>query len=68
MAEKVQTFQLPFKSMNLAVSGVIQFFGTMSVCEGTSKVNVTEKVHTIFMSGMFYGRHEVLLRGQIGFN
>ena len=27
LAEKSQTFQLPFKSMNLAVTGVCKFFG-----------------------------------------
>jgi len=40
----------------------------MSVCDGTNKVNVTEKVHNIMMSGQFFGKHQVLLRGQIGFN
>ena len=68
LADKVQTFQLPFKSMNQAVNGVIKFFDTMSVCEASNKVNVTEKVHKIFMSGLFFGSHQVLLRGQIGFN
>jgi hypothetical protein len=54
LAEKVQTFQLPFKQMNQAVQGVITFFGSMSVCEGTGKVNVTEKVHNLLMSGTFF--------------
>lgn len=68
LAERVETFQLPFKSMNLAVAGVINFFGSMSVCEGTSKVNVTEKVHLLLLSGEFNGQFKVLVRGQIGFN
>lgn len=68
LADKVQTFQLPFKSMDRAVNGVLKFFDTMSVCDGSNKVNVTEKVHKLFMSGLFFGTHHVLLRGQIGFN
>jgi hypothetical protein len=54
--------------MNQAVNGVIKFFDTMSVCEGSNKINVTEKVHKLFMSGLFFGSTQVLLRGQIGFN
>ena len=68
LAEQVQTFQLPFKSMNLAVAGVINFFGSMSVCEGSSAVNVTERVHLLLLSGEFNGQFKVLVRGQIGFN
>ena len=64
----MQTFQLPFKQMNQAVAGIIKFFGTMSTCEGSQKINVTDKVHTLLMSGLFFGTQHVLLRGQIGFN
>ena len=53
--------------MEEAVSGVIKFFG-LSVCEGTEKVNVTEKVHNLLLSGLFLGSETVLVRGQIGFN
>ena len=66
-SEVIQTFQIPFKSMEEAVQGVIKFFG-MSVCEGTDKVNVTEKVHNLLLSGLFFGTEMVLVRGQIGFN
>ena len=68
LAEASQTFQLPFKQMNLAVAGVINLFGSSSVCEGSGKVNVTEKVHNLLLSGMFYSQYRVLVRGQIGFN
>ena len=68
LAEMSQTFQLPFKTMTAAVQGVISFFGNMAVCEGTSKINVTEKVHNLLLSGSFFGQFEVLVRGQIGFN
>lgn len=54
--------------MNAAVTGIIRFFGNMSVCDHSDKVNVTEKVHSLMLSGRFFGLHNVLLRGQIGFN
>jgi coatomer protein complex subunit gamma len=54
--------------MNAAAAGVVKFLGNMSVCEGSDKVNVTEKVHTLLLSGVFFGRHGVLVRAQIGFN
>lgn len=54
--------------MQQAVTGVIAFFGNMSVCEGTSHVDVTQKVHNLLMSGMFANQSRVLARGQIGFN
>lgn len=63
-----QTYQLPFKSMSLAVDGIREFFGSMSVCEGSNKVNITEKVHTILLSGNYYGEFQIFVRGQIGFN
>ena len=68
LADQAQTFQLPFKTMQNAVSGVTAFFGGMSVCEGSSNVNVTEKVHNLLLAGMFADRFRVLARGQIGFN
>ena len=54
--------------MNPAVNGVIAFFGSMSICEGTNKINVTEKVHTVLLSGIFNGQCTVFVKGQIGFN
>lgn len=53
--------------MDEAVNGVIKFFG-MSVCEGTEKISVTEKVHNLLLSGLFMGSEIVMVRGQIGFN
>lgn len=53
--------------MEEAVQGVIKFFG-MNVCEGTDKINVTEKFHNLLLSGLFFGTEMVLVRGQIGFN
>jgi coatomer protein complex subunit gamma len=53
--------------MEEAVSGVVKFFG-MSVCDGTDKIIVTEKVHSLLMSGLFLGSEIVLVRAQIGFN
>jgi hypothetical protein len=48
--------------MEEAVGGVIKFFG-MNTCEGTEKVNVTEKVHNLLLSGLFLGTEIVLVRG-----
>lgn len=67
ISEKVQNFQLPFKTMEAAVQGVIKFLG-MYVCDGSDKINVTDKTHNVLLSGMFYGREMVLVRGKIGFN
>lgn len=53
--------------MEDAVSGVSKFFG-MSVCDGSDKVNVTEKVHRLFLSGLFLGTEIVMVACQIGFN
>lgn len=66
-SEASQAFQVPFKTMDLAVNGVAKVLG-MAICEGTDKVNVTEKVHNLLLSGMFMGQELVLARGQIGFN
>ena len=62
IAETANTFQLPFKNMETAVLGVIKFLG-MTVCEGTDRVNVTEKVHNLLLAGMFMGHELVLVRG-----
>jgi len=53
--------------MEDAVQGVVKFFG-LGVCEGTERINVTEKVHNLLLSGQFLGTFAVLVRGQIGFN
>lgn len=60
-AEVQSTFQVPFKTLEEAVRGVIKFFG-MSPCEGTDKVNVTERVQNLLMSGLFFGTETVLVR------
>ena len=49
------------------MQGVIKFFG-MGVCEGTEKVNITEKVHNLLLTGLFLGTEMVIVRAQIGFN
>ena len=67
IAEITQTFQIPFKSMEEAVSGAIKFFG-MGVCDGSDKVNVTEKVHRIYLGGLFMNSEMTMVACQIGFN
>lgn len=66
-SEVVSTFQLPFKTMEEAVEGVTKSFG-MSVCEGSQKINVTEKAHHLLLSGLFLNKEMVLVRAVIGFN
>jgi len=63
----MSTFQLPFKSMEDAVEGVTKSFG-MSVCEGSNKINITEKAHHLLLSGLFLNKEMVLVRAIIGFN
>ena len=53
--------------MEDAVDGVTKSFG-MSVCEGSSKFNVTEKAHHLLLSGLFLNKEMVLVRAIIGFN
>lgn len=68
LSDMNQNFQLQFKTMNAAVDGVTKFFGNMSACEGTTKINVTDKVHNLLLSGVFFDQYQVLVRVQIGFN
>jgi hypothetical protein len=49
--------------MQQAVTGVIAFFGNMYVCDGSAKVNVTEKVHKLMLSGTFMDKFKVMVCG-----
>lgn len=66
-AEVVQTYQLPYKSMEDAVEGVTKIFG-MAVCEGSNKINVTDKAHNLMLCGSFLAKELVVVRAVIGFN
>lgn len=66
-SEVSQTYQLDFKNLEDAVEGVTKNFG-MSVCDGSNKVNVTEKAHNLLLSGLFLNKEMVLVRAIIGFN
>jgi len=49
--------------MNQAVPAIINLFGgNMAECEGSSKINVTEKVHSLFLSGLFFAKYHVLAK------
>lgn len=65
--EVSQTYQLQFKNLDEAVEGVTKNFG-MSVCDGSNKVNMTEKAHNLLLSGLFLNKEMVLVRAIIGFN
>lgn len=67
VAEVVQTYQLPFKSMEDAVDGVTRIFG-MAVCDKSGTINVTDKVHNLLLCGQFLGKTQVMARAIIGFN
>jgi coatomer protein complex subunit gamma len=67
VADASQTFQVPFKTMEAAVQGVVKFMG-MTVCEQSDIINVTEKMHLLLLSGHFMASEHVLVRAQIGFN
>lgn len=47
--------------------GVIKSFG-MSVCDNSDRIDMTEKVHNLSLSGLFQGNEHVLVKAQIGFN
>lgn len=49
-AELIQTYQLPFKTMEDAVEGTTRSFG-MAVCDKSNAINVTDKVHNLVLSG-----------------
>ena len=66
-SEVTQTYALPFKNLEDAVEGVTKNFG-MSVCDGSNKVNVTEKAHNLLLSGLFMNKEMILVRAIIGFN
>lgn len=46
---------------------MVKFLG-MGVCDGSDKVNVTEKVHRLFLSGLFMNTDMTMVASQIGFN
>jgi len=39
----------------------------MHICDGSDKINVTDKVHNLELSGRFLGQQQVLVRAMIGF-
>lgn len=49
------------------MEGVAKIFG-MSVCDGSNKINATEKAHNLLLSGLFLNKEMVLVRAIIGFN
>lgn len=53
--------------MEEAITGVQKSFG-MSVCDGSDKIDVTAQSHIILLSGLFYGKEQVVVKGKIGFN
>jgi len=65
--EVLEKFALQFKSVEEAVSAVIEFLG-MQPCDGTETVKTSSsgKPHMLHLSGMFVGNMSVMVRAQIG--
>eukprot|EP00742_Colponemidia_sp_Colp-10_P003508 GILJ01003735.1.p1 GENE.GILJ01003735.1~~GILJ01003735.1.p1 ORF type:complete len:905 (-),score=126.81 GILJ01003735.1:163-2877(-) len=63
--ELVQKFSLPFKTLETAVPGVIQFLG-MEPCDGTETVPPKVRGHNVSLAGTFVGGIQVLVRASIG--
>ena len=62
--EVLEKFSLQFKSLEDAVSAVIDFFG-MNACDGTSTVKNPNKPHMLHLSGIFVGNKPVMVRAQL---
>jgi len=65
--EVLEKFALQFKTVEDAVTAVIDFLG-MQPCDGTATVksNSTGKPHMLHLSGTFVGNMSVMVRAQIG--
>jgi coatomer protein complex subunit gamma len=52
------------KSMDDAVKNIIQFMG-MQPCERSDRVSEGKTTHTLFLSGVYRGGHDVLVRSRL---
>ncbi|GMH74081.1 hypothetical protein TrRE_jg1409, partial [Triparma retinervis] len=62
--EVLEKFALQFKSLNDAVSTVVEFFG-MNACDGTGAVKDQSKPHMLHLSGVFVRNKQVMVRAQM---
>jgi coatomer protein complex subunit gamma len=62
--ELEETFSLPFKSLEEAVKNIVVYLG-LQPCERSDKVPEGKSSHTLLLSGVFRGGHQVLVRTKL---
>ncbi|PIO28176.1 hypothetical protein AB205_0148400, partial [Aquarana catesbeiana] len=63
--EKEETFALSStKTLEEAVANIIKFLG-MQPCERTDKVPENKNSHVLYLSGVYRGGHDVLVRAKL---
>ncbi len=65
--EVLEKFALQFKTLDLAVSAVVDFFG-MVPADGTDTVKSQSKPHMLHLMGCFVGGSKVMVRAQLAMN
>merc|ERR1740131_892710 len=62
--ELEDTFSLPFKTLEEAVKNIVIYLG-LQPCERSDKVPEGKSSHTLLLSGVFRGGHQVLVRTKL---
>merc|ERR1712002_960090 len=62
--ELEDTFSLPFKTLEEAVKNIVVYLG-LQPCERSDKVPEGKSSHTLLLSGVFRGGHQVLVRAKL---
>eukprot|EP00090_Calanus_glacialis_P024290 TRINITY_DN3771_c0_g1_i1.p1 TRINITY_DN3771_c0_g1~~TRINITY_DN3771_c0_g1_i1.p1 ORF type:complete len:881 (-),score=314.94 TRINITY_DN3771_c0_g1_i1:145-2787(-) len=62
--ELEDTFSLPFKTLEEAVKNIVVYLG-LQPCERSDKVPEGKSSHTLLLSGVFRGGHQVLVRTKL---
>jgi len=62
--EMEDTFSLPFKTLEEAVKNIVVYLG-LQPCERSDKVPDGKSSHTLLLSGVFRGGHQVLVRAKL---
>jgi coatomer subunit gamma len=65
--ELEDTYALSMPSLEEAIKNIIVFMG-MQPCERTEKAPEGKNTHTILLSGIYRGGHDVLVRAKLAFN
>jgi len=62
--ELEDTYSLPFKTLEEAVKNIVSYLG-LQPCERSDKVPEGKSSHTLLLSGVFRGGHQVLVRTKL---